>query len=81
MATPCETFNISAPSLESELDTAKWKAAGSRTAITLMVNKEELSCEALNPNPCSENRVPPAKKHIPSTNTEPQHVNSGVLCG
>ena len=46
-----------------------------------MVNKEELSCEALNPNPCSENRVPPAKKHIPSTNTEPQHVNSGVLCG
>ena len=73
--------------------TAKWNAAGRRTAITETVSSEELSCVApvisggrrgsavnvrvaetcdysLTPKPCSEKRVPPAKKHIPRTRTE-----------
>lgn len=32
-----------------------------------MYNREDLY--SLMPNPCSENRTPPAKKHIPSTST------------
>lgn len=27
------------------------------------------ACHSLTPNPCSEKRVPPAKKHIPRTST------------
>lgn len=75
-----------------------WNAAGSSTAITLKVNKDEFSCttpatsqngrifpsggykrarpvyEPI-PKPCSEKRVPPAKKHVPSTNTTGSHVS------
>jgi hypothetical protein len=57
--------SLSSPSV-SEV-TFRWKAAGRRTAMTLIVNNELLSCVALKPKPCSENLVPPAKKHIPST--------------
>jgi hypothetical protein len=46
---------------------AKCNAAGRRTAMTLIVSKDELSCVEVTPKPCSENRVPPAKKQHPRT--------------
>lgn len=40
------------------------KPAGMRIATTLIMSREELSWAATVEKPCSENRMPPAKKHI-----------------
>lgn len=36
-------------------------------------SESDMSWHSLIPKPCSENRVPPAKKHMPSTSTEGKH--------
>jgi hypothetical protein len=41
--------------------------AGTRTATTLTMSKDELICAAAKLKLCSEKQIPPAKKHIPRT--------------
>lgn len=63
---------------------------GMRIAVTLRISREVLSWAVVCMNPCSENLVPPAKKHIPNTSnkllriepmTAGQDRNHGDLSG
>lgn len=49
------------------IDDAMRSAAGKRSAVTLSMRRDELIWVAAMLNPCSEKRIPPAKKHMPST--------------
>ena len=53
--------------------TEKWNAEGIRTAMTAIKSRDELSWAAVPLMTCSENRTPPAKKHL--------EVSSEVLFG
>lgn len=43
-------------------------------AVTLRINKLVFNCAVVLMNPCSEKRVPPAKKHIPSTRSRLESI-------
>ena len=47
---------------------------GIRIAVTLSTKSETLSCAVVCINPCSEKRVPPAKKHMPSTRSRFERI-------
>ena len=47
---------------------------GIRIAVTLSTKSETLSWAAVRINPCSEKRVPPAKKHMPSTRSKFERI-------
>lgn len=79
--TPWLSFKMSCLESGSEsVVTEDQNAAGSKTAITLIVRRDELSWVALAPKPSAKNLIPPAKKHIPSTSTGTQRLDR-LCCG
>lgn len=57
-----------------------WYAPGIRIAVTLKIRRLVFSCAAVWINPCSAKRVPPAKKHIPSTRSKLERMEPITMC-